>query len=90
MPNKSGTTHSQFVTVSGCPMRYKECYKFLHLQHEATFFEKTKQDTFVSTKLSHRVRYIFLSVSPFVSRVLPASVQTTVNNGGCFRVEGSH
>jgi len=49
-----------------------------------------KQDTFISIKFRHRVRYIFLSASAFVSRVLPASVQMTVNNDGCFRVEGSH
>jgi len=56
-----------------------------------TFFsEKMKQDTFISIKFRHRVRYIFLSASAFVSRVLPASVQMTVNNDGCFRVEGSH
>jgi len=37
-----------------------------------------KQDTFISIKFRRRVRYI-LSASAFVSRVLPASIQMTVN-----------
>lgn len=70
-------------------MRYEERYPFLHLQHDAFFSEKMKEDTFINIKFIHRVRYI-LSASAFVSRVLPASVQITVNNDGCFMVEGSH
>ena len=54
------------------------------------FFEKMKQDTFISIKFRHCFRYIFLSVSAFVSRVLPASVQMTLNNDGYCRVEGSY
>lgn len=90
MPNISRTTHSQFVTTSSCPIRYKERYQSLHLQHDTLFYEKMKRDTFISLKFSQSVRYIFLSVSAFVPRVQPASVQMAVNNDGCFRVEGSH
>jgi len=59
------------------------------LKHDAFLSEKTKQDTFISIKFRHRFRY-FLGASAFVSRVLPASFQMTVNNDGCFMAEGRH
>jgi hypothetical protein len=54
------------------------------------FYEKMKRDTFISIKFSKSVRYIFLSVSAFVPRGQPASVQMAVDKDGSFRVEGSH